>query len=213
MRILLRTTLAALVLLGAAGCGDDDTATKTETVTVTVAGEPPGAPATTATTPATAESAGPPLPSGVVGVDGRYQLASVSSDYDKQNIGVARFASYDEPSNASTKCVGERCSVTFRFGLKSGGSKTYTLRADPSRERTYVGTGRGQITCLDNDRTKVSSRERVAVRAGSATDVGGRQVAGRLSVYVTITAPCPSTTGTGEQMARFVTTLRGPREP
>jgi hypothetical protein len=212
----MQIALACLVVLGAAGCGGDDTATKTvtavETVTSTV-----GAPAS-ATSPDVSgadgarASAGPPLPAGVLGVDGRYRLKTVNTDYDAQNIGVARFSAYEEPSDARTRCVGRRCSVTFRFGLKSGGSKTYTLRADPARERTYVGTGRGQITCLDTKHTRVGSRERIAVRAGSATEVAGRQVAGRLSLYATITARCPVIAGTGRQAVRFVATLRGPRE-
>ena len=217
MRPFLQCTLA-LVVLGAAGCGGDDTATKT----VTVAGEPvtrtQSAPAP-AQTPeasgadATSDSPGPPLPAGVVGVDGRYLLKTVNTDFDGQNIGVARFSAYEEPSNAATKCVAKRCSVLLRFGLKSGGSKAYTLRADPGRDRTYVGTGRGQVECLDDSHTKVQSRERIAVRAGSPTKIGDRQVAGRLSLYATITASCPVTAGTGVQALRLVATLRGPREP
>jgi hypothetical protein len=206
--------IAASLVLGVAGCGGDGdtkTVTAVETVTSTV-----GAPAATATSPSGADGAtasvGPPLPAGVLGVDGRYRLKTVSTDYDAQNIGVARFSAYEAPSNARTRCVGSRCSVTFRLGLKSGGSKTYTLRADPARERTYVGTGTGQITCLDTHHTRVGSRERIAVRAGSATEIAGRQVAGRLSLYATITARCPAIVGTGRQTVRFVATLRGPRE-
>ena len=144
MRPFLRCTLAALVVLGAAGCGGDDTATKT----VTVAGEPvtrtQSAPAP-AQTPeasgadATSDSPGPPLPAGVVGVDGRYLLKTVNTDFDGQDIGTKRFYAYEEPSTAVTKCVGQRCAVTFRLGLKSGGSKAYTLLADPARDQTYVG--------------------------------------------------------------------------
>ncbi len=205
---------AALVVLGAAGCGGDDTATKT----VTVAGEDvtrtQSAPAPAQTPDSSGADPGPPLPAGVVGVDGRYLLKTINTDFDGQNIGVDRLYAYEEPSNAATKCVGRRCAVTFRFGLKSGGSKAYTLRADPGRDRTYVGTGRGQVECLDDRHTKVPSRERIAVRAGSPTKLGDRQVAGRLSLYATITARCPHVTaGEGIQAVRFVATLRGPREP
>ena len=188
---------------------------ETETVTGTQ-----GAPAPAQTPDASgadgvSDSPGPPLPSGVVGVDGRYLLETVGSDFDGQNISTKlgfgnRF--YKESSNAATTCVARRCSVLFRLGLQSGGSKAYTLRADPSRQRTYVGTGTGQVECADDRDTKVQSRERFAVRAGSATKIGGRQVAGRLSLYATITARCPKTVGTGEEAVRLVATLRGPRE-
>ena len=220
MRTTLQSTLAALVLLGAAGCGGDDTATKTVTVageTETVTGTQ-GAPAPAQTpdasgTDGVSDSPGPPLPSGVIGVDGRYLLETVGSDYDGQNIstklGFGRF--YKESSNAATTCVARRCSVLFRLGLQSGGSKAYTLRADPGRQRTYVGTGTGQVECADDRDTKVQSRERIAVRAGSATKIGGRQVAGRLSLYATITARCPRSIATGSAV-RLVFTLRGPRE-
>lgn len=80
--------------------------------------------------------------------------------------------------------------MTFRLGLPSGGYKPYTLKADPSRERTYVGTAGGQTMCTVGDR-RVSTRERIAVRAGSSTKIGGREVAGRLSAYITIIARCP----------------------
>ena len=209
--------LVAIVVLAAAGCGGDETATKTVTVTETVtvtqgaAAAPTQTPDTSAADSAS-DSPGPPLPAGVVGVDGRYLLKTISTDYEKQNIGVKRFSFYEEPSTATTRCAGERCSVTFRFGLKSGGTKAYTLRLDPARALTYVGTGRGQIECLDNDRTKVQSRERLAVRAGSPTKIGGREVAGRLSLYTTITARCPTTTGPEAQAVKFVATLRGPRQ-
>ena len=218
MRTPLQSTLAALVLLGAAGCGGDDTATKTVTVageTETVTGTQ-GAPAQTPDASGTdvSDSPGPPLPSGVVGVDGRYLLETVGSDYDSQNISTKlgfdnRF--YKESSNAATTCVAKRCSVLFRLGLQSGGSKAYTLRADPGRQRTYVGTGTGQVECAGDRDTKVQSRERIAVRAGSATKIGGRQVAGRLSLYATITARCPRSIATGSAV-RLVFTLRGPRE-
>jgi hypothetical protein len=216
MRIALQTALAALVVLPAAGCGADDTATKTvtvpgKTVTQSAAAAPAQSPDTSDGDSAS-DSPGPPLPAGVVGVDGRYLLKTVSTDYDKQNIGVQRFSAYEEPSTATTDCGGGRCSVTFRLGLKSGGTKAYTLRADAARKLTYVGTGRGQIECLDSNRTKAPSRERIAVRAGSPTKIGGREVAGRLSLYATITARCPATTGTDHQAVRFVATLRGPRQ-
>jgi hypothetical protein len=214
----MQIALAAVVVLTVAGCGGDDTATKTvtapgKTVTVTqgAATTPTQSPDTSGADSAS-DAPGPPLPAGVVGVDGRYLLKTVSTDYDNQNIGVKRFGAYEEPSTATTKCAGERCSVTFRFGLKSGGTKAYTLRADPARDLTYVGTGRGQIECLDNDRTKAQSRERIAVRAGSPAKIGGREVAGRISLYATITARCPTTTGSEHQAVRFVATLRGPRQ-
>jgi hypothetical protein len=216
MRTSIQIPLAAAVVLAAAGCGADDTATKTvtvpgKTVTQTAAAAPAQSPDGSGADSAS-NSPGPPLPAGVVGVDGRYRLKTVSTDYDKQNIGVERFAAYEEPSTATTDCAGERCSVTFRFGLKSGGTKAYTLRADAARKLTYVGTGRGQIECLDVHRTKAPSRERIAVRAGSPTKIGGREVAGRLSLYATITARCPATTGTDHQTVKFVATLRGPRQ-
>jgi hypothetical protein len=220
MRIALQTAMAALVVLAAAGCGADDTATKTVTVSGETVTRTEGAPPAAATSPSPStsgadgkpESTGPPLPAGVVGVDGRYLLKTVKTDYDKQNVGVERLYAYEEPSNAVTSCVAERCSVTLRLGLKSGGSKPYTLRADPARERTYVGTGTGRVECLDPKHTRVPSRERIAVRAGSATTIGRRQVAGRLSLYATIAASCPAIAGTGNEAVRFVATLRGPRE-
>jgi len=217
MRTAVRTTLTTFVVLGAGGCGGDD-ATKTVTVpgkTVTRTEAPPAA--TPAQPPASSadngntEPVGPPLPTGVVGVDGRYLLTAVKSASDKQDIG-ARFFSYEEPSNAVTTCAGARCSVTFRLGLKSGGSKPYTLRAAPGRESTYVGTGTGTIKCLDSKNTPAPSRERIAVRAGSAEKIGGRQVAGRLSAYITLTARCPVLIGTGDEAVKAVITLRGPRE-
>lgn len=214
-----RYILAALVVLGASGCGGDNTPTKT----VTVAGEnvtgTQSAPAPAQTPDASGADAkigspGPPLPAGVVAVDGRYLLKTVKSDYNGQDVGTKRFYAYEEPSTAVTKCVGRRCAVTFRLGLSSGGSKAYTLLADPARDRTYVGTGRGQVECFDDRHTKVPSRERIAVRAGSPTKIGDRQVAGRLSIYATITARCPNViAGEGIEVSRSVYTLRGPREP
>ncbi len=225
MRPFLKCTLA-LAVLGAAGCGgDDDTATKTVTVAGETVTSTQTAPAPAQTPDASgddgvSDSPGPPLPAGVVGVDGRYLLKTVNTDYDGPGVsveGVDRFSSYEEPSNATTTCVAKRCSVLLRFGLKSGGSKAYTLRADPNRQRTYVGTGTGQLECGGfgggGRRTKVQSRERIAVRAGSPTKIGDRQVAGRLSLYATITARCPVTAGTGMEALRLVATLRGPREP
>lgn len=214
-----RAALVALVVLGAAGCGGGDTATKTvtgagKTVTRTRSTPVPAQSPNTSGADGPSESPGPPLPAGVVGVDGRYLLKTVKSSYKNQDIGVERFYAYEEPSTAVTKCVGGRCAVTFRLGLKSGGSKAYTLPADPGRDRTYVGTGRGQVECADDGRTNVQSRERIAVRAGSPTKIGERQVAGRLSLYATITARCPNViAGEGNQAVRFVATLRGPREP
>ncbi len=196
----------------ATGCGDDgETATKTvtapaETVTVTEAAPAPSEPTeeSGATGPAKAKSAGQPLPAGVVGVDGRYLLETANQASEGANIGD-RFFSYEEPSNAVTTCSDATCSVEFRLGLKSGGSKAYTLEADAEREGTYVGTFKGQVECAGEGR--VPSRERIAVRAGSATEVRGRQVAGRLSVFITTTATCD------ERPAKSVVTLRGPREP
>ena len=95
-----------------------------------------------------------------------------------------RFPLHEEASNAATKCVEDRCSVTFRLGLKSGGSKTYRLHADPEREGTYVGTGSGQVTCVYRDRV-VPSRECIAVRGGPVQLIDRRKVAGRLGVYIT----------------------------
>jgi len=222
MRFFLQCTLA-LVVLGAAGCGGDDTATKTVTVAGETVTRTQTAPAPSQTPDASgddgvSDSPGPPLPAGVVGVDGRYLLKTVNTDYDGPGVsveGVDRFSSYEEPSNAATTCVAKRCSVLLRFGLNSGGSKAYTLRADPNRQRTYVGTGTGQLECGGGGRppTKVPSRERIAVRAGSPTKIGDRQVAGRLSLYATITARCPDIAGTGMEALRLVATLRGPREP
>jgi hypothetical protein len=143
----------------------------------------------------------------VVGIDGRYLLKTVNSDYDGPNIGLDRFYLYEEPSNAATTCVKDRCSVTFRLGLKSGGSKRYTLKADPEREGTYVGTSSGQIDCPPGTGGRnIPSSERIAVRAGSVTKIGERQVAGRLSLYATLTARC-------DDPAKYVATLRGPRQP
>ena len=214
VRVALRVTVTVSVGLGAVGCGGDDrdAAIKTVTVparTVTVTTTAPAAsdPAPSAT--AAAESVGPPLPAGVVGIDGRYLLQAVSSDYEGQDSGD-RFFSYEEPSSAATKCGEDRCSVTFRLGVKSGGSKTYILRADPEREGTYVGTGSGPGTCVYRDRV-VPSRERIAVRGGSVQDIDGRQVAGRLGVYITTTARCDGRVQP-DTPAKSVVTLRGPRQ-
>lgn len=204
------TTLMAFVVSGAAGCGgDQETATTTvtapaATVTVTGAAATASPPSGSSGATGAPESAGP-LPAGVVGIDGRYVLEAVKSDFDGQEIG-SRFFSYEEPSNAATTCSGGTCSVELRLGLRSGGSKAYTLAADPERAGTYVGTSKGEVKCAIGD-LRVPSRERVAVRAGSPADVGGRQVAGRLGVYITTTARCD------DEPARSVVTLRGPREP
>lgn len=139
MRVAARVTLALSVILGAVGCGGDDreNATKTVTVparteTVTATAPAPSEPAPSDGVTDAAESVGPPLPAGVVGIDGRYLLKAVNSDYQGQDIGD-RFFSYEEPSHAATRCAGDRCSVAFRLGLKSGGSKTYTLSRSRSR--------------------------------------------------------------------------------
>ncbi|MGI8730106.1 MAG: hypothetical protein ACR2LK_08985 [Solirubrobacteraceae bacterium] len=204
--------MPALVVIGAAGCGSDDTASKTVTVpaeTVTVAEAAPAAPTPTESAePSDAdgqtESAGPPLPAGVVGIDGRYLLEVVKSDAD-------RFVSSDlvfgeeRSVNTTTKCAGASCSVAFRFGLRSGGFKPYSLAADPDREGTYVGTGKGQAECPDSE--TVPSRQRIAVRGGSVKDIGGRKVAGRLSVFITNTLRCDG------ELKKKIDLLRGPRQP
>jgi hypothetical protein len=203
-------TFAALLVLVAAGCGGDRRESSTKTVTVTAtapAATVPSQPPESSASTGAAKPAGPPLPAGVVGIDGRYLLKTVKDDYDGPDIGVQRFYAYEEPSNAATTCVNDRCSVKFRLGLKSGGSKPYTLKADPARQRTYVGTSTGQIDCPPGTGGRhIPSRERIAVRTGSVTKISGRQVAGRLTAYVTITARC-------DEPAKYVATLRGPRQP
>lgn len=209
MRNDLRCTLTALAVLGVAGCGDDagDTVVKTVTVTVT-------APATT--TPSTAESsgtsasraagtdAGPVLPKGVVGIDGRYALRFKKSQNSGATIST-RFAYYFEPSDATTTCSSDMCSVALRMGLKSGGSKRYTLNLDPARERTYLGTSPSRAKCFPD--RPVPARERLALRATAVADVRGRQVAERIDLFVTTTARCDG------KAAREVVTLRGSRQP
>ena len=209
-RIATRTTLPALVVIGAAGCGSDDTVSKTVTETVTVAEAAPAAPTPTESAePSDAEgkteSAGPPLPAGVVGVDGRYLLEVVNTDSPDGYVGNQITAGNERSVNTTTKCGGARCSVAFRLGLRSGGFKSYSLGADPDREGTYIGTGKGQAECLDD--SKVPSRQRIAVRGGSVKDIGGRKVAGRLSVFITTTIRCDG------ELAKKVDLLRGPRQP
>ncbi len=137
------TTLAACAVLALAGCGEDDaTDTAAKTVTVTAAAPATTAPPPTASTQTSGASgatgtagAGPPLPEGLVGIDGRYNLRTKGSEDDGPTIST-RFTYYFEPSNATTTCSGGTCSVALRMGVKSGGSKRYTLGADPDRERT-----------------------------------------------------------------------------
>ena len=209
MRNELTCTLAALAGLGVAGCGDDagDTAVKTVTVKVT-------APATT--TPSTAQSsgtsesrttgtdAGPMLPEGVVGIDGRYALRFKKSQNSGETIST-RFAYYFEPSDATTTCSSGVCSVALRMGLKSGGSKRYTLKSDPARERTYLGTSASRAECFPD--RPVPARERLALRATAVEDVRGRQVAKRIDLFVTTTARCDG------KAAGEVVALRGSRQP
>ena len=212
-RIATRTTLPALVIIGAAGCGSDDNASKTVTVpaeTVTVAEAAPVAPTPTESAePSDAEgkteSAGPPLPAGVVGIDGRYLLEVVSTDTPDGYVNNQIFKSNERSVNTTTKCAGASCSVAFRLGLRSGGFKSYSLAAAPDREGTYIGTGKGQAECLDN--SKMPSRQRIAVRGGSVKDIGGRKVAGRLSVFITTTLRCDG------ELVKKVDLLRGPRQP
>lgn len=156
----MRTGSAALLIALAGptvtGCGGDgeDMAAQTKTVTVattqtqtvTVPAEaPPAATPDAAGTSGNADSgaAAGPLPDGVVGIDGRYMLRSFKNTGNGPPDG---FQNYDEPVNAVTTCTGGACSVKFRVGLTAGGSKTYTLTADPERERTYVGTATGQAS-------------------------------------------------------------------
>lgn len=213
MRMILKGALGAFVVLGAASCGGNDTASKTVTVpaeTVTAAAVAP----TTTESPEPADdasaqtkSAGPPLPAGVIGIDGSYLLKSVKSDSQRGYI-RDKFGYYEERSNATTKCDGAGCSVTFRLGLNSGGFKSFTLTAAPGREGTYIGTAKAQAECITEGGDSVPTRERVAVRGGAVKDVNGRQVASRLSVYVTTTAvKC------GNDPAKIISLLRGPRQP
>ena len=209
-RIATRTTLPALMIIGAAGCGSDDTASKTVIKTVTVVEAAPAAPTPTESTEppdaeGKAESAGPPLPAGVVGIDGRYLLDVVNTDSPDGYVNNQIFKRDDKSVNTTTKCVGARCSVAFRLGLRSGGFKSYSLAADPDREGTYIGTGKGQAECLDD--SKVPSRQRIAVRGGSVKDIGGRKIAGRLSVFITTTIRCDG------ELNKKVDLLRGPRQP
>ncbi len=207
------TTLAACAVLALAGCGEDDaTDTAAKTVTVTAAAPATTAPPPTASTQTsgasgatgTAASAGPPLPEGVVGIDGRYNLRTKGSEDDGPTIST-RFTYYFEPSNATTTCSGGTCSVALRMGVKSGGSKRYTLEADPDRERTYLGASASRAECFPD--RPVPARERLALRATAVEDVRGRQVAKRIDVFVTTTARCDG------EAAREVVTLRGSREP
>lgn len=217
MRTAVRTTLTTLLVLGTAGCGgDDESADKTVTVagkTVTVTKDAPVATATSTDgsgdSDAKVEPVGPPLPDGVVGVDGRYMLKTVNTDQQVGYLENRNWTSdyYEESANAATKCDEGRCSVSLRLGLDSGGSKAFTLAADPEREGTYVGTADGQIKCIAEDRV-MPSRERVAVRTGSAKDISGRQVAGRLTVFITTTTRCED----GDR-AKEIDLLRGPRQP
>lgn len=206
------TTLAACAVLGFVGCGEDDaTETAAKTVTVTAAAPATTAPPPTASTQTSGASgatgtagAGPPLPEGVVGIDGRYNLRTKGSEDDGPTIST-RFAYYFEPSNATTTCSGGTCSVALRMGLKSGGSKRYTLEADPGRERTYLGASASRAECFPD--RPVAARERLALRATAVEDVRGRQVAKRIDLFVTTTARCDG------EAAREVVTLRGSREP
>jgi len=199
------------MVIGGAGCGSDDTASKTVIKTVTVVEAAPAAaptPTESAEPPdaeGKAESAGPPLPAGVVGIDGRYLLEVVNTDSPDGYVGNQITEGNERSVNTTTKCVGARCSVAFRLGLRSGGFKSYSLGADPDREGTYIGTGKGQAECLDD--SKVPSRQRIAVRGGTVKDIGGRKVADRLSVFITTTIRCDG------ELAKKVDLLRGPRQP
>ena len=137
MRNELTCTLAALAGLGVAGCGDDagDTAVKTVTVTVT-------APATT--TPSTAQSsgtsasrttgtdAGPVLPEGVVGIDGRYALRFKKSQNSGETIST-RFAYYFEPSRPARDGGGGRAGAPGGQAHRSVCHDDCTLRRQGSR--------------------------------------------------------------------------------
>lgn len=215
MQITGSALLISLVFVAVTGCGGGNTATVTVTAAAPAAAPPPEPSESSGPTGAN-KPVGPPLPAGVVGVDGRYLLKTDNSDYDEQNIGPRYLNTIfgRDPSHAATKCVGKRCSVTLRLALLSGGFKAYTLPADPARQRTYVGTGRGPIECLDDKKTVVPYRQRVAVRAESPKDIAGRQVAGRLSVYITTRARCKNViNGKPDQSVKTVYTLRGPRQP
>ncbi len=209
------TLTITLAVLGVAGCGGSDaTDTGAKTVTVTApspAPAPPTTPTTASTTteaaPEKAVSAGPPLPQGVVGIDGRYAFRYKGSQDSGEDIRT-RFKYYSETARAVTTCSGDKCSVALRMDVESGGSKRYTLEADPESEQTYRGTSTSQVECVGvSDLGSVPAREGLAVRATAVKDVRGRQVAQRIDVFVTTTTRCQG------KPAREVTTLRASREP
>ncbi len=210
------TLTVTLAVLGVAGCGGSDaTDTGAKTVTVTAPSSSAPAPPTTPTTastateaaPESAASVGPPLPQDVVGLDGRYAFR-YKGNQDSGELIRTRFQYYDKTAKAATTCSGDKCSVALRMDVKSGGSKRYTLEADPESEQTYRGTSTSQVKCLlVSDVDPVPARERLAVRATAVKDVRGRKVAQRIDVFVTTTTRCQG------KPAREVTTLRASREP
>lgn len=186
---------AVLVLaLGLAACGDDEPETKTVVQTVTApAATPSATPAATpdATTGAsgatgpsgatgTAEAL-PPLPAGVTGIDGTYEVEHRRSDYEGENTTTEDRFGGDEWVFKTT-CEAEDCTVLMRRELGNGSYKNVTLEPDADREGVFAGRSTGRTGCATSD-ARPNARQRYSVKINKTADVDGRPTGTVLDIY------------------------------
>lgn len=208
----MRTSIcsAAIVAAGSlllSACGDEQE-TKTETVVQTVRESPPAQTTGGQTTASDASStgpAGPPLPDGLYGADGGYEMKVEDQDSDGLRI--------QSPSSGrvwkfTTTCDGAACAIDMRRELDSGGYKPVKLKPAEGRSNAYVGTSSSSYDCrsADEEGRTVATRQRYSVRLSGPAERKGRETAQSIDVYVTET-----TNKCGENQ-RHVVHYRGTRE-
>lgn len=177
---------AAAVVLSA--CGDSENATKTvvQTVVQTVAADAPAPTQPGVTPPATTtDSAGPPLPDGVIAADGTYEMKFKRSSYEGENIAVQQETPYQSKWEFTTTCKSGECAIAMRRELASGAYKAVTLHPAAGRPNIYEAQSSGTTRCVPAATgRRVKTSQRYSLKLNTPVDRSGRKTARKLDVYL-----------------------------